>query len=472
MPRMWLGEYVSLSVDRGMGQAVGEHGRGKKNEGENMRKLAFGLALVFAIGLVAVPAMAEEGEFTSDGDMRLRWDYFQNYSDASDDNLPSGDNDTYDLFPYRARLGVQGKFTDRAWGRVEVQAGGWFGDPLATTGYPYPNAQPVNFGLVQLYQGYVTVEGGTFDFTAGRKETVLGNELQIGNNDFYNGLVFDGIDVQGDFSSWDLNLYYKHLNETFQARNDTTLWGADAVINIGSTHIDPYIIFVKNFNDAAGPGTAFPPLAEMYTFGIAWEKEISEEKKGWDLNVEIAGQTGDFGPVGTKVDIASYIFEGWFGWSFGGAGRVHLGYLIASGDDGTDLSETSAWVPLFTDPHANNRLGNLDLFAGFGPNVADPTGRGMSNIQDISLGYDWWGGERHHGMIAIHSFSRPETVGALSDDIGQELDLSYDYMYARNSRLEIGVSTLFAGDAISELTGGNDDNITRIWAQVHLNWGK
>ncbi len=96
----------------------------------------------------------------------------------------------------------------------------------------------------------------------------------------------------------------------------------------------------------------------------------------------------------------------------------------------------------------------------------------MSNIQDISLGYDWWGGERHHGMIAIHSFSRPETVGALSDDIGQELDLSYDYMYARNSRLEIGVSTLFAGDAISELTGGNDDNITRIWAQVHLNWGK
>ena len=443
-----------------------------------MRKFAFGLALVFAIVLIAAPAMAEEeGNFTSDGDMRLRWDYFQNYSDASDDNLPSGDNDTYDLLPYRARIAVDGRFTDRAWGRVELQAAGWFGDPFATTGYPYPNAQPITFGLVQLYQGYVTVEGGTFDFTAGRKETVLGNELQLGNNDFYNGLVFDGIDVDGDFSSWDLHLFYKQLAETFALRGDVALWGIDAVINIGSTHIDPYIILSKSFADVFAGG--FPAKSEIYTFGINWEKPIPEERKGWDLSIEIAGQMGDFdapGPVppGTKMDVAGYIFEGWFGWSFGNAGRVHIGYLLASGDDGSDPTETSAWMPLFADPHQNNRLGNLDLFAGFGGNVADPNGAGMTNIADLSLGYNWWGGDKHHALLAVHSFTRPEVVANASDDIGIELDLAYDYAYARNSRLEIGVSTLFPGDAIKENPAilGNDDNITRIWAQIHLNWGK
>jgi len=467
---VWLEEYFPLPIDRGMGQAVGKSGRGRKNEGEEMRKLAFGLALAFVIGLIAVPAFAEEGEFTSDGDMRLRWDFFQNYADANDDGVL---NDSYDAFPYRARLGVQGRFTDRAWGRVEVQAGGWFGDPLAITGYPYPNAQPLTFGLVQLYQGYVTVEGGTFDFTAGRKEVVLGNELQLGNNDFYNGRVFDGIDVNGDFSSWDLHLYYKQLSETFALRADSLLWGADAVINIGDTHIDPYVILLKSFAPGGTPvnNTIVPPYAEIYTGGIHWERPINEDHTGWDVSVELAGQFGDFGPSGNKIDVGGVIFEGWFGWGFGDAGRVHVGYLYASGDDGSDPTNNDAWIQLFPDPHQNNRLGNMDLFSGFGPNVADPTGAGMSNIQDISLGYDWWGGERHHAMAAVHSFTRPEVAAGANDDVGMELDLSYDYMYARNSRLEIGVSSLFSGDAIKDLTGF-DDNLYRIWAQVHLNWGK
>jgi hypothetical protein len=435
-----------------------------------MRKLAIGFALVFAIGLIVVPAFAEEGEFTSDGDMRLRWDYFQNYSDAQD-NGNGVVNDSYDLFPYRARLAVQGRFTDRAWGRVEVQAGGWFGDPLATTGYPYPNAQPINFGLVQLYQGFVTVEGGTFDFTAGRKEVVLGNELILGNNDFYNGLVFDGIDVNGDFSSWDLHLYYKQLSETFALREDTMIWGADAVINIGPTHIDPYLLLVKSFSPT-GLGSSFPPNSEIYTFGVHWQKDTNEDHTGWDASAEIAAQFGDFGPANTKIDASGWIFEGWFGWGFGSAGRIHLGYLGASGDDGTDPNQTNGWINLYPDPHQNNRLGNLDLFAGFGPNVADPTNGGMTNISDLNLGYNWWGGERHHALLALHWFTRPETLAGASDDIGIELDLAYDYQYARNSRLEVGFSTLFPGDNIKELTGGVDDNINRIWAQVHLNWGK
>ena len=488
-----------------------------------MRKFAFGLALVFAIGLIAVPAMAEdEGKFTADGDVRLRWEYYGNYQDASDDG---SSNDSFDAFPYRARLGVEGRFTDRAWGRVDLQAAGWFGDQLGNGGYPYPGSfgssfvggtQPYgaarNIGFVSLYQAFVTVEGGTFDFTAGRKEHAIGNELILGNNDFYNGLAFDGITLNGDFSSWDLNLWYHQLAETFSNREDVGLFGVDAAFEFGSFNFAPYVVYSKShwdgLNTSTLPGGIRPvflaPKHDLWTLGVIFGMPGDEDHTGIDFSVELAGQMGETDidstdPTTPAVDLKGYIFEGWFGFGFGGAGRIHIGTLYASGDDGTGVdandnpNELTAWVPLFEDPHAMNRLGDLDLFSGFaipGGNVADPLGFGMSNIWDINLGYDWWGGEKHHAKVAVHYFTRPEVanfgdsdplapgIQEYSDSIGTELDISYDYQYARNSKLEIGVATLFAGDFIKEWTstlvnpGGYDDNITRIWAQLHLNWGK
>ena len=474
---------------------------------KRMRKFAFGLALVFAIGLIAVPAMAEdEGKFTSDGDVRLRWEYFGNYQDATDDN-----QDSFDAFPYRARLGVEGRFSDRAWGRVDLQAAGWFGDQLGANGYPWPGLGGTvasrNVGWVSLYQAFVTVEGGTFDYTVGRKEHAIGNELILGNNDFYNGLTFDGITVNGDFSSWDLNVWYHQLNETFSAREDNGLFGVDAGFEFGSFNFHPYAVYSKSFWDGVNTGTLpggirpvyLAPRHDLWTVGVIFAMPGDEEEHtGIDFSVELAGQMGETDPdssnpaTNSAIDLKGYIFEGWFGFGFGDAGRIHIGTLYASGDDGTGLAsnspELTAWVPLFEDPHAMNRLGDLDLFSGFGlpgQGAADPFGFGMTNIWDVNLGYDWWGGEKHHAKVAVHYFTRPEmanfgdcdpvTAGVqeCSDQIGTELDISYDYQYARNSKLEVGVATLFAGDFFTEFWGpNNDDNITRLWAQIHLNWGK
>ena len=79
---------------------------------------------------------------------------------------------------------------------VEMQAAGWFGDPLGQTNYPYPNAQPVNFGFVQLYQAYVTVEGGTFDFTV-LKLSESGYEVLGRAGDAWLGGELTRIDVEG-----------------------------------------------------------------------------------------------------------------------------------------------------------------------------------------------------------------------------------------------------------------------------------
>jgi hypothetical protein len=446
-----------------------------------MRKLVVGLALV-AIALIAAPAMAEEGTFTSDGDVRLRYDYMSNYLDANDDGAT---NDSYDLWPYRARLGVNGHITDRVWGRVELQAAGWFGDSSSSTSYPFPGspggmigATGPSSGDIDLYQAFVTVEGGTWDFTAGRREHTIGNELQLGDNDFYNGQIFDGLTASGDYSSVDLNVWWHELAETGALREDTWLAGIDADIDVLGG-LRPYIIYAKSFGNGI-PATAGGDL-NLWTFGIQWEKPVNEEQKGWDLNIEIAGQTGDgygglaAGPppvpnTSDGVDFGGFIVESWFGWSFGGAGRIHIGYLLASGDDGTDPGSNDAWRSLFPDPHANNRLGNLDLFAGFA-NAADPFGRGMSNIQDISLGYDWSRGN-NHALIAIHNFTRPEVLTGADDDIGMELDLAYEHDYAENASFVLGISTLFAGDALKPTPTTDADNISRVYAQLHFDWGK
>ena len=40
---------------------------------------------------------------------------------------------------------------------------------------------------------------------------------------------------------------------------------------------------------------------------------MNEEHKGWALNLEAAGQTGDTGPDGAKVGCGGLLFEGWLG---------------------------------------------------------------------------------------------------------------------------------------------------------------
>ena len=434
-----------------------------------MRKLVFGLSLV-AIALIAVPAMAQEGTFTSDGDVRMRWDYFGNYTDANDDT-----QDSYDVWPYRARLGATGRFTDAVWGRVELQAAGWWGDGTSSYNYPMPGASPSFEGTVNLYQAFVTLDGSTWDWQVGRAEKALGHELVVGDNDFYNGFVFDGIDVMADFSSVDLRLFWNQIDETFTSREDTWFGGAYLDVEIGKTHLEPYLLFLKSHDK--GAGSFFGEPGEVYTLGLMWQRPMNEERRGWDLSLEAAVQGGEIGVSGSEADNKGYIFEGWFGWGFGGAGRVHLGYLLASGDDGTD-ADNDAWIDLFADPHAYNRLGNLDLFAGgfsnFGANNIVAGNGGMTNVSDINVGYNWWGGEKHHILAALHKLDFVEEVqaGTTDTDTGLEFDSEYGYSYADNAKFVVGFAYLNGGDALDQLAGGSADSITRGYAQLHINWGE
>lgn len=434
-----------------------------------MKKLTLGALVVLMVAPIALPIAAADDDkaWSADGMVRARWDTFRNYIDTD-----PNEDENFDLWPYRAILGVEGSFSSKFKGRVDLQATGWFGDtPNPARPYLSGNDQYVN---VELYQAYATFVGSNWDFTLGRREHTLGNELHIGDVNFYNGQSFDGFDAQGNYDSWNLDLFFYQTQERSvtsvpgisTAANDVWFSGISSKVNLPlASYIEPYIL---NLRDGAN-GIAH---MNFYTYGLLWKRPRVDES-GWDLSFEIAGQTGTAAgaaPGSPEVDAAGLIMEGWFGWTFAEAHRVHVGYLWASGDDGTDPTTNDAWMPLFEDPHAYNRLGNLDLFASALSEIAGiPVGGGLTNVQDISIGYGFnKAGSAHHGLLAVHSLSFVEVAAGADDDIGIEYDLVYQYDRAENAVFELGFSYLTAGDA----WGPDREDINRIWAQISLDWGR
>ncbi len=125
---------------------------------------------------------------------------------------------------------------------------------------------------------------------------------------------------------------------------------------------------------------------------------------------------------------------------------------------------------LFPDFHAHNRLGDSDLEEIFF-NASDAVFGTFSSsgVTDLNAGYEYFG-ERHGFMAAYHMFQLTEEncVGVTcDDDLGQELDVRYNYTYSNQLGFEAGVVDFMPGDAVLSAFGGDDDAL-RIWGQARL----
>src|SRR5262249_50217584 len=147
---------------------------------------------------------ADEGEkkVTVKGEI---WSRFEDNEHMSDPD--STVNDSFTYFPYRVRLGIEGKFADNVTGYAEFHNFGFFGgDPPVKSIV----AIPTHFDLLPfylnttsstandiafVYPGYLQLDkigGSNVGVRIGRQEHTYNTEMLLGDNDFYGGTSFDG----------------------------------------------------------------------------------------------------------------------------------------------------------------------------------------------------------------------------------------------------------------------------------------
>lgn len=486
-----------------------------------MKKLAFAAFMVVGLAALLAPPQAfaaEEKPFTIHGEVRVRGEYNDNAQDFTDSGTGAGigsDDDQAAYWPYRIRIAAEGHFTKNVSVWIEFQNAGVFGGDVLFG--PVKTGTPVGLATdsgVMMYQGNFTLNklwSDKFSLQFGREEIVRGNELMLGDLDFYAGLSHDGVVAVWDLKSVDITAFYTRAFEGSVTHADNFLPPDQLVTGINSfpqTHhfwggyatwtlkndwmIDAYVLELR---DRAFTGDA--PVT-VDTVGGRFARDMMD-KDGPVWNVEYAIQFGEISELSSPssfeagADLSGSVLEGMFGWNFKGDSSVHRvfgRYEWASGNE-PDASpsvfgddENEGFMPMFGDFH--NRLGRGDWFQLTG---SSPTnlGGGLagegdgSGIAAFAVGYTGWYKENHtfgaqYWDYTLDQENDLDSTGATSftDDLGEAIDVWYGYAYTKNVSFEASISQFEPGDALTStetfVGPGNvvDDTVMRIYGQARI----
>jgi len=467
------------------------------------------LALCAAAALPA--AFGEDGDtdkkFQITGDIRTRWERLDNYFDLQDskDTIP-GSDDAFSFFPYRIRLGVNGELADNVQAVLELQNFGSWGNQSPNQSFGFPPFQNFdgdgqNSGFrsseTSIYQAIIklnNIGGSPVSVSIGRQESAFGTGLILGNEDYYNGTVYDGVHATWDLHSWQLSGMYYQISERNDFANnsfsgfsadDQTLFGFVASFHpeLGKmkTHLDGYL-----FNEDERLETQGRP--NFWTLGGHWwrtadtKADVDDSPIDWNLEVAIQDGNGTDPTNGEDFDLGGMILEASIGWNFASEKhhqRVHAGAIYESGDDDVTDNDLHGWNRLF--PQLHGRYGDVDFMSSisFGPFAGVPSG-----IWAPSIGYsiDCRDG-RHKFYTNLYVFKPVEDSIRISStekfkvkDFGKEIDAYYDYAYSKHVTLSAGVGYFKPDSEFGDLLGNvdpntgdpSDDPVTRVTAGARV----
>ncbi len=449
-----------------------------------MKKLLYVALLAVGVVIMMAPPVTaqEEKPFTIHGEVRFRGEYDNNTQDF-DDNADDGGL----FWPYRVRIAAEGKFTKNVSAWIEFQnasvAGGdIIGINPTHTGSDFAG---VSGNGAELYQGNMTLDqlwSKNFSLRVGRQEIVAGNELLLGDLDFYSGLSHDGGVGTWHIKKVNLMVWYTRPFEgsvtgfaenflppdqiTFTSSPSTRhFWGGYATWTWKKDQMfDVYLM------DLIDRGTG----GDMQTFGARYAHDTAGNGFFWDVEVaKQAGTTQSEFISGTKVDASGQAIEGWFGYALKSGKNTHRFYgrlEQASGDKTSSADKNEGFQPLFGDFH--NRLGRGDWFrmadntTGLGGGVPG----GGTGIQGLSAGYNGYYRDRHEFGVAFWQYKLQEDNGSgLGKKLGTATDVWYGFNYSRNVNFSVSLSQLSPDDALTGTgPGTNTDTVTRVYGQARL----
>jgi hypothetical protein len=441
--------------------------------------------MLLLAGAAFVPAaLATDGEGLDPefhAELMSRYEYLKSYQTFSDDDP------NFDFTTYRIRLGMDLDFGENIQVFTQFQTHGVWGEHVD---FLMGSSDPTN-GVatddkdVNLYQAWMQFDNlfgrENLSLRLGRQEHILGNELHMGDADFYGGFYFDGVRAMWGFESWKLDAFYYWIEEgdidcgggfgCFKnpGDHDQTFAGVTAAFDfLLETKLEPYLLYARS-PDGGGPNS------NWWTFGALWMRGIEHESV-FDWSFEFAMQAGELsdasfgcpgGGVAGQCDLSAMIAEGWFGFSFGTdqRHRAHVGLLYLSDSDNSMAGDDIEYfIELFPDTH--RRAGLADIFVNDDARSEMANFTGSDTFHNLTNIYAGWSftGEKNSFGATYHQFTMTEDFGGADDDLGSELDVTYNRMWGP-ATFEAGVASFEPGDVF---VAPNDESTLRVWAMVKV----
>ncbi|PIY83763.1 MAG: outer membrane channel [Candidatus Omnitrophica bacterium CG_4_10_14_0_2_um_filter_44_9] len=328
-----------------------------------------------------------------------------------------------------------------------------------------------DFSKVDLYQAYVElsdIDHMPFDLKVGRQEFCYGSAFFIGANDFYEGLVWDGVKARvAPLDNFWIDLIgarYVKLNEN-KSDPEPALYGIYSSYNLKKdADLDVYFFYHKG-------GFSFfhadqPDGAKWFTLGARGVGKINEQ---FDYEIEPSYQFGKIDNT-TRADSDTIIAYGGHaeaGYTFKSRSnpRIFAGYAFGSGDNDTsDKKYREFHGNIYNDNYIVGDISIVPDLSGLTVGAARASGMriGLVGISaDISpklnLNFDY------------HYFSADKTPSGISRDIGSEINFIAACKLSKDVNIIIGANRFFTADFFMDASGSGKD-VNYLYLQTQLNF--
>lgn len=464
-----------------------------RNDKQRMLIAALGMAV--GIGMVAAPAIGQEGG----GDkakakfFNLRYDEDFSYLDGDPDSYVPDRGDflkNISLFD-DWRLDVGGEFRVRVESRANAAFGArphtantqqfyrWFvhfdvsyrdvfrvfvqGAVVHAEDQDGPfNALHENHG--ELQQLFFDVrpfgEGSPFVIRVGRQDLLYGKQRLISPLDWAsNRRRFDAVKIFCHTDLWNFDMFYAkpvvvQREQRDRYNEEFDFWGMYATYKGIENHgLDLYFMAIDRTQDTVNPNGRVGDQS-IYTLGSRfWGKTA-----GFDYEAELSGQWGKW--AGDTVQAWSWTLVG--GYTFSDLNcqpRIGVGFDWASGDEDPFDGKVGTFNQMFPLGHAY--FGFLDLI-------------GRQNVTAVNVNMSAWAvPKKVKAKLTFHSFwlnadkdslynaggaaTLRDPLGTSGEQLGHELDLTVNWKINNHSSMLVGYSHFWDSSFIHNNVFSDDD---------------
>lgn len=410
---------------------------------------------MFWTGIASPHEKCEEDEhkkFELGGQVRLRGDFARNQN-LSDFSLAPGTHD--ERLVSRTRLNLSLEPIEQIKGFVQGQF--------------YNRENHKGYSKMNLYQGYLefsSEEPLTFGLKLGRQELCYGSAFFLGANDFYDGLVWDGVklNIAPSDKLWvDLiGARYVDLNK-HKSKEKPALYGFYSGYKL-TQDSDAHLYFFYHKGGFSFFHSDMSDSSNWFSLGSRLAGKIKEH---FDYEIEPVYQFGKLNNPERDDDDKIRAFgghiEGGYTLESKYKPRIFAGYAYGSGDNDTSDEEYNEFHGnIYND---NYVVGDTSLIADLsGITAGDARASGM-HILLVGISADI--APKLNINLDYHYFLADKTPQEISKRLGSEINLIFTYKLFRDINITASANRFFTGRFFDD-AAGSDKDISYFYVQTQF----